>query len=77
MYAAEVTDPYAGPVRAIVTFERTVEPRVIVAVSAGHREAAFAGARGVIDRSTAQGPDLETRAHWWRRSLVSGTLQRE
>jgi molybdopterin synthase catalytic subunit len=32
------------------------EPGVVVAVAAGHREAAFAGARELIDRIKAQAP---------------------
>lgn len=49
------------------------EPGVVVAVAAAHREAAFAGARELIDRIKAQAPiwkqELERgEAHW-----VSGT----
>ena len=35
------------------------EPSVAVAVSAPHRDAAFAGAREIIDEIKARGPDLE------------------
>ena len=39
------------------------EPSVIVAVSAAHREAAFAGAREVIDR-------IKTEAPIWKREVT-------
>ena len=41
------------------------EPGVVVAVSAGHREAAFAGARELIDRIKAEAPI-------WKRELDGG-----
>ena len=41
------------------------EPGVVVAVSAGHREAAFAGARELIDRIKAEAPI-------WKRELDDG-----
>ena len=41
------------------------EPGVVVAVSAGHREEAFAGAREAIDRIKAEAPI-------WKRELDAG-----
>jgi len=41
------------------------EPAVVVAVSAGHREEAFAGAREAIDRIKAEAPI-------WKREVESG-----
>ena len=44
---------------------RSVSPGVVVAVSAAHREAAFAGARELIDRIKAEAPI-------WKRELEGG-----
>jgi molybdopterin synthase catalytic subunit len=41
------------------------EPAVVVAVSAGHREEAFAGAREAIDRIKAEAPI-------WKREVEAG-----
>jgi molybdopterin synthase catalytic subunit len=53
------------------------EPSVVVAVSAGHREEAFAGAREAIDRIKAEAPiwksEVERTGDGERRRWVEGT----
>jgi MoaE-MoaD fusion protein len=50
------------------------EPSVIVAVSAGHRGEAFAGARAVIDRVKAEAPIWKVEVDGADRRRVEGTL---
>src|SRR5215207_5063524 len=50
------------------------EPSVIVAASAPHREAAFAGARAVIDRVKAEAPIWKVEVDGADRRRVEGTL---
>jgi molybdopterin synthase catalytic subunit len=49
------------------------EPSVIVAVSAGHREEAFAGARAAIDRIKAEAPIWKREVDGDRAEWVEGT----
>ncbi len=46
------------------------EPSVVVAVSAPHREAAFAGAREIIDRTKAEAPIWKKEEGQWVRGAV-------
>jgi MoaE-MoaD fusion protein len=50
------------------------EPSVIVAVSAGHRGEAFAGARAVIDRVKAEAPIWKVEVDGADRRRAEGTL---
>jgi molybdopterin converting factor subunit 1 len=50
------------------------EPSVVVAVSAPHREEAFAGARAVIDRAKAEAPIWKQEVEGDERRRVDGTL---
>jgi MoaE-MoaD fusion protein len=50
------------------------EPSVLVAVSAGHREEAFAGARAVIDRVKAEAPIWKVEVTTAGRRRVEGAL---
>jgi MoaE-MoaD fusion protein len=49
------------------------EPSVIVAVSAGHREEAFAGARDAIDRIKAEAPIWKAEVEGGKATWVEGT----
>jgi len=49
------------------------EPSVIVAVSAGHRKEAFAGARAAIDRIKAEAPIWKREVEGERSEWVEGT----
>ena len=53
---------------------RLGEPSVIVAASAPHRGAAFAGARAVIDRVKAEAPIWKVEVDGADRRRVEGTL---
>jgi molybdopterin synthase catalytic subunit len=50
------------------------EPSVVVAASAPHREAAFAGARDLIDRVKAEAPIWKVEVTEAGRRRVEGTL---
>jgi len=50
------------------------EPSVIVAVSAPHREEAFAGARALIDRVKAEAPIWKVELDQGEKTRVEGTL---